>query len=76
MYTKNYIYIIINQGDTISGEINRINVAACVVAAAISKDIPNHVTFEVYESNKSGPLQSDFPLKSGLRFIYERFIIK
>lgn len=55
----------LNQGDTISGEISRIDVAECAVAAALSKSIPSKVTFEVYEADKSGPLQSDFPKVSG-----------
>jgi len=55
----------LNQGDTISGEISRIDVEDCVVAAALSKSIPNKVTFELYEAGKSGPLQSDFPKVSG-----------
>lgn len=58
----------LNQGDTISGEINRADVAECTVAAVLSKDIPPNVTFEVYQIGKSGPLQSDFPKQSG----YER----
>lgn len=57
--------ISLNQGDTISGEVNRADVAECVVAAAVSKSIPPKVTFEVYQTDKSGPLQSEFPKVSG-----------
>lgn len=39
-----------------------------MAAAAISKTIPPNVTFEIYESGRSGPLESRFPSKSG----YER----
>ena len=38
------------------------------VAAATSKTIPSAVTFEIYEANKAGPLESKYPAKSG----YER----
>ena len=56
----------LNQGDTIAGEINRADVAQCVAAAAISKTLPPNVTFEVYESDRSGPLESKYSSKSGL----------
>ena len=39
--------------------------AQCVAAAAISKTIPRNVIFEIYEANKSGPLESKFKVKSG-----------
>lgn len=55
----------LNQGDTISGEINRSDVAECVVAAAVSKTLPGSVTFEVYQNNRRGPLQAEFPQRSG-----------
>jgi nucleoside-diphosphate-sugar epimerase len=60
--------IAINQGDTISGEINRDDVAACVAAAATSKSIPKRVTFEIYGADSGGPLEGRFSGKSG----YER----
>lgn len=56
----------INQGDTISGEVNRSDVAECAIAAALSNTIPKNVIFELYEASKSGPLQGEFPAKSGL----------
>lgn len=59
----------VNQGDTISGEVNRADVAECAAAAATSKSLPSRVTFEVYEKGKSGPLEGRFPKKSG----YEQF---
>ena len=59
----------INQGDTISGEINREDVAACAVAAATSKTIPKNVIFEVYQTEGTrGTLEDKFPSQSG----YER----
>lgn len=58
----------LNQGDTISGEINRADVADCAVAAALSKSIPSAVTFELYDADNRGPLESIYPDKSG----YER----
>ena len=59
----------INQGDTISGEINREDVAACAVAASISKTIPKNVIFEVYQTEGTrGPIEDKFPSISG----YER----
>ena len=58
----------LNQGDTISGEINRADVAECAVAAALSKTIPSRVVFEIYQAGKSGPLEGKFSTTSG----YER----
>jgi hypothetical protein len=58
----------LNQGDTISGEINRADVAQCAIAAALSTRLPEKAVFEVYEAGKSGPLQGDFSRHSG----YER----
>lgn len=58
----------LNQGDTISGEVNRADVADCAANAAVSKTLPPAVTFEVYEAGKSGPLEGRYPSKSG----YER----
>eukprot|EP01041_Mallomonas_annulata_P011435 gene11435-23920_t len=58
----------LNQGDTISGEINRSDVAECVASAAVSKTLPKDITFEIYEVDKSGPLEGRFTGKSG----YER----
>eukprot|EP00607_Mallomonas_marina_P009214 CAMPEP_0182420152 /NCGR_PEP_ID=MMETSP1167-20130531/4720_1 /TAXON_ID=2988 /ORGANISM="Mallomonas Sp, Strain CCMP3275" /LENGTH=313 /DNA_ID=CAMNT_0024595685 /DNA_START=153 /DNA_END=1091 /DNA_ORIENTATION=- len=55
----------INQGDNFAGEINRADVAEAVAAAAISRSIPNAVTFEVYQANRSGPLEGDGNAKSG-----------
>lgn len=60
--------IVLNQGDTIVGDIHRADVAQATVAAAISKTIPNNVIFEIYESGKGNPLESRFPTVSG----YER----
>ena len=52
----------LNQGDTISGEIARADVADCAAAAAVSNVLPTPgVVFEVYESRKRGPLQPEFP---------------
>ena len=56
------------KGDTISGEVNRADVAECAVAAAISKTIPSRVIFEMYQAGKSGPLEGKFKSTSG----YER----
>lgn len=58
----------LNQGDTISGEVNRSDVAECAVAAALSKTIPSRVVIEMYEAGKSGPLEGKFKSTSG----YER----
>jgi uncharacterized protein YbjT (DUF2867 family) len=58
----------LNQGDTISGEVNRADVAECAAEAAVSKSLPKAVTFEIYESGKSGPLEDKFKKVSG----YER----
>ena len=55
----------LNQGDTISGEVSRSDVAKCVAAVAISKSIPKNIIFEIYEAGKSGPLESKFSAKSG-----------
>jgi hypothetical protein len=55
----------LNQGDTISGEVNRADVAQCAVAAALSSTIPKNVVFEVYEGARGSPLQGDFPAVSG-----------
>lgn len=55
----------LNQGDTISGEVNRADVAECAAAAATSLKLPPNVIFEVYEQGKSGPLEGRFPTKSG-----------
>ena len=44
------IGIELNQGDTISGEINREDVADCAIAAALSKTVANNVIFEVYQT--------------------------
>lgn len=58
----------LNQGDTISGEVNRADVAQCAVEAALSTKIPPRVTFEIYQCDRKGPLENKFPKKSG----YER----
>lgn len=58
----------VNQGDAISGEVNRADVAEAVAAAAVSKTMPSAVTFEIYAKGSGGPLQSSLPKKSG----YER----
>lgn len=55
----------LNQGDTISGEVNRADVAECAAAAATSTKLPPNVIFEVYEQGKSGPLEGRFATKSG-----------
>lgn len=44
------IGIELNQGDTISGEINREDVADCAIAVAISKTVANNVIFEIYQT--------------------------
>ena len=55
----------LNQGDTISGELARADVAQCTIAAALSKTIPNNVTFEMYQKDRRGPLQGKFSATSG-----------
>jgi uncharacterized protein YbjT (DUF2867 family) len=60
--------ITLNQGDSISGEVNRADVAECAAAAALSTSLPKAVTFEVYQTGKSGPLEDKFAKVSG----YER----
>lgn len=55
----------LNQGDTISGEVYRSDVADCIVNAAISDTMPHNIVFEIYEAGKSGPLESKFSPKSG-----------
>lgn len=56
----------LNQGDTISGEINREDVAESAIAAAISKTIPRNVIFEIYQrEGTKGPIESRFPMISG-----------
>eukprot|EP01039_Chlorochromonas_danica_P002731 gene2731-2982_t len=55
----------LNQGDTISGEITRADLAQCVAAVATASSLPGSVIFEVYEAGKGGPLESSFPTKSG-----------
>ena len=56
----------LNQADTISGEINRADVAEVAVAAATSKVLKGKkVTFEIYEGGKSGPLEDSLPKTSG-----------
>jgi uncharacterized protein YbjT (DUF2867 family) len=57
--------VTLNQGDSISGEVNRADVAACAAKAAISNSIPSRVTLEMYETGKSGPLEGRFPQLSG-----------
>jgi hypothetical protein len=58
----------LNQGDAISGEISRLDLAECAVAAALSKTIPPEVIFELYEAGKNGPLEGNLPQPTG----YER----
>jgi hypothetical protein len=58
----------LNQGDTISGEVSREDVADCAASAALSSTIPKRVTLEMYEKGRSGPLEGKFPSTSG----YER----
>lgn len=55
----------LNQGDTISGEVSRADVAECTVAAALSKIIPSNVIFEMYQADRKGPLQGNFKQISG-----------
>lgn len=55
----------LNQGDSISGEIRREDVADVVAAAALSKSIPARVVFEVYETGKSSALEGRFKPTSG-----------
>ena len=54
-----------NQGDSISGEVNRSDVAEVAAEAALSTVIPKDVTFEMYEVGKSGPLEGKFAKLSG-----------
>lgn len=58
----------LNQGDSISGEVNREDVAQAAAAAAISVSMPNAVTFEMNEAGRSAPLEGKFAKVSG----YER----
>ena len=58
----------LNQGDTVSGELSRDDVADCVVSAALSQVVPRRVTFELYTRSKRSVLQKTFPSLSG----YER----
>lgn len=58
----------LNQGDAISGEVNREDVAQAAGAAVISKTMPSRVTLEMYESGRGGPLEGKLPKQSG----YER----
>jgi len=56
----------LNQGDTISGEVNRSDVALAALAAATSKTLESKsVIFELYRKGSGGPLESRFPTKSG-----------
>ena len=55
----------LNQGDTISGEVNRADVAECAVNAAVSNTLPASVTFEMYKASSGGPLEGKLPKKSG-----------
>ena len=55
----------LNQGDTISGEVSRADVAEAVVAAALSKTIPSKVTLEMYQADRKGPLKGSYPKTSG-----------
>lgn len=61
-------HIELNQGDSISGEVNREDVAQAAGAAAISSSMPNAVTFEMYEAGRSNPLEKKFAKVTG----YER----
>ena len=61
-------HIELNQGDSISGEVNREDVAQAAASAAISPVMPNAVTFEMYEAGRNGPLEKKFAKISG----YER----
>jgi len=58
----------VNQGDAVSGEISRADVAECAVAAALSSKVPRDVTFELYNIDGSGPLDIGLPAVTG----YER----
>lgn len=55
----------LNQGDTISGEVSRADVAETVIAAALSKTIPSRVIFEMYQTDRRGPLKGSYPKLSG-----------
>ena len=56
----------LNQADTISGEINRADVAEVAVAAATSKALKGKkVTFEIYEGGKAGPLETAYRSRVG-----------
>jgi len=56
----------LNQGDTISGEINREDLADCIIAATLSKTITNNVIFEIYQTEGTrGPLEDKFSSISG-----------
>jgi uncharacterized protein YbjT (DUF2867 family) len=58
--------VILNQGDAISGEIARADVAECAVAAALSNKIPRDVTFELYNGDGgAGPLEGSLPAVTG-----------
>ena len=61
-------HIELNQGDSISGEVNREDVAQAAAAAAISTSMPKAVTFEMYAAGSGGPLEGKFSKTSG----YER----
>ena len=61
-------HIELNQGDSISGEVNREDVAQAAAAAAISASMPKSVTFEMYAAGSGGPLEGKFSKTSG----YER----
>lgn len=61
-------HIELNQGDSISGEVNREDVAQAAAAAAISTSMPKSVTFEMYAAGSGGPLEGKFSKTSG----YER----
>ena len=61
-------HIELNQGDSISGEVGREDVAQAAGAAAISASMPNAVTFEIYQAGKSYPLEKKFAKVTG----YER----
>jgi uncharacterized protein YbjT (DUF2867 family) len=65
----------LNQKDTISGEVNRADVAEVAVAAAMSKVLSGgkKVTFEVYEAGKSGPLEDSLPKTSGFEIRGDRY---
>jgi NAD(P)H-binding len=61
-------HVELNQGDSISGEVNREDVAQAAGAAAISTTMPKAVTFEMNEAGRSAPLEGKFAKVSG----YER----